>query len=468
MADTKAYAGLQDVAHGKVTTIPYEEAAAATRAADQQGTEERPEGTQPDTDDDPSRDRESEAASVSSTTEYEAPTLNGEGKSYATAVTQSLPKETRKTESSSQYDDTPYPPLSAKSSAGDHERQAWKAAGIRFAPAQIPLPRRLQTAAVLFHCMSIVLFVSCFWFVCANPFAWPILVPYLIYLTLSTAGTNGNLSHRSEYLRSLPLWSLMAGYFPAKLHKTFDLPPDRKYIFGYHPHGIISHGAWLAFATNALGFREKFPGITNSLLTLDNNFRLPFHRDWILALGVRSVSKDSICNALGKGGPNNDGQGRAVTIVVGGARESLEGQPGTLRLLLKGRKGFIKMALRTGADLVPVLGFGENDLYDQLSPKTHPVVHKVQMFFLKVFKFTLPAFHARGLLNYDIGLMPYRRPLNIVVGRPIQVNRAADVQPTQEDIDRLHELYVNEVVKMWEAYKDQFAPDRIAEMQIMA
>lgn len=32
-----------DVAHGKVTTIPYEEAAAATRAADQQGTEERPE-----------------------------------------------------------------------------------------------------------------------------------------------------------------------------------------------------------------------------------------------------------------------------------------------------------------------------------------------------------------------------------------------------------------------------------------
>jgi 2-acylglycerol O-acyltransferase 2 len=361
-----------------------------------------------------------------------------------------------------------YPTLSKQAVSQSHEKEAWEAGGIRFAPLQVPLIRRMQTGAVLFHCMSIVLIVSMFWFTCANPLAWPILIPYLIHLSVSTAATNGSLAYRSEWLRSLPLWRLFAGYFPAKLHKTHDLPADRKYIFGYHPHGIISHGAWCAFATNALGFAEKFPGITNSLLTLDSNFRLPFYRDWVLAMGLRSVSKESICNTLSKGGPENDGKGRAVTIVIGGARESLEAQPGTLRLILKGRKGFVKMALRTGADLVPVVGFGENDLYDQLSPKVYPMVHKFQMIVLKVFKFTVPALHGRGVLNYDVGLMPYRRPVNIVVGKPIRVDQSHGAQPAQADIDRLHELYVQEVERLWETYKDQFATGRKSEMELIS
>jgi 2-acylglycerol O-acyltransferase 2 len=387
---------------------------------------------------------------------------HGEPKSYAAAVA-----VTNGTGKSGSAVHRPYPPL-GDAATPNHDKQAWAAGGIRFAPMSVPMIRRLQTGAVLFHSMSIVLFVSCFWFVCANPLSWPILVPYLIHLSTSTAATNGKLAYRSEYLRSLPIWRLFAAYFPAKMHKTQDLPADRKYIFGYHPHGIISHGAWVAFGTDALGFSDKFPGITNSLLTLDANFRLPFYRDWILGHGLRSVSKESIWNILTKGGPSNDGQGRAVTIVIGGARESLEAQPGTLRLILKGRKGFVKMALRTGADLVPVIAFGENDIYDQLSPKQHPLVNKLQKFILKVFKFTVPGFHGRGVLNYDIGLMPYRRPINVVVGRPIEVTVKAKEQPSQADIDHYHELYVREVEKLYAAYKDSFAAARTEDMKIIS
>lgn len=383
---------------------------------------------------------------------------NGDSKSYADAA--------KPTVNGIEPTKTKYPTLRSEKSLSSSEASAWKAGGIRFAPLRVPLRRRLQTAAVLFHCMSIVVLISLFWFTCANPLMWPILIPYLLHLTFSTAAVDGKLSYRSEYLRSLPLWKLFAGYFPIRLHKTHDLDPKRRYILGYHPHGIISHGAWCSFATNALGFREKFPGITNSILTLDSNFRIPFYRDWILAMGVRSVSKESIRNILSKGGPKNDGQGRAVTIVIGGARESLEAQPGTLRLILKGRKGFVKMALRSGADLVPVMGFGENDLYDQLSPKTHPLVHKIQMFTLKVFKFTLPALHGRGLLNYDVGLMPYRRPVNVVIGKPIKVHSAPGHQPTAEEIDYYHELYIQELENLWETYKDDFVPGRVSEMEI--
>lgn len=414
-----------------------------------------------------------QAPSSKGTRHREKLSTNGTAKSYAAAAADDDDAILDNNKRDDETKDESYPSISRQSTIRNgqeqtNEAEAWEAGGIRFAPVKVPLVRRMQTAAVLFHCMSIILFVSAFWFTCANPFAWPILIPYLIHLSTSTAATNGKLAFRSEYLRSLPLWTLFAGYFPAKLHKTHDLDPKRKYIFGYHPHGIISHGAWLAFATNALGFADKFPGITNSLLTLDNNFRLPFYRDWLLSMGVRSVSKESIWNTLSKGGPNNDGQGRAVTIVVGGARESLEAQPGTLRLILHGRKGFIKMALRTGADVVPILAFGENDLYDQLSPKTYPLIHKIQMFVLKVFKFTVPALHGRGVLNYDVGLMPYRRPVNIVVGKPIEVHMAHGNQPAQADIDRLHDLYVQEIERLWETYKDQFASGRSMEMKLIS
>ena len=61
------------------------------------------------------------------------------------------------------------------------------------------------------------------------------------------------------------------------------------------------------------------------------------------------------------------GPGSCLTIVVGGAAESLSARPGTADLVLKRRLGFIKLAIREGADLVPVFSFGENDVRDRLS-----------------------------------------------------------------------------------------------------
>lgn len=50
-----------------------------------------------------------------------------------------------------------------------------------------------------------------------------------------------------------------------------DLPPDRPYIFGYHPHGIISQGAFANYATEGTGFSKAFPGIRPHLLTLSSS-----------------------------------------------------------------------------------------------------------------------------------------------------------------------------------------------------
>ncbi|CAK7234312.1 diacylglycerol O-acyltransferase 1 [Sporothrix curviconia] len=342
-----------------------------------------------------------------------------------------------------------------------------RAKGIRFAPLRVPLRRRKQTFAVLFHCSCLMMSIPLFFFCCAVPLFWPLIIPYILILLVSGASTNGKLSWRSEWFRRLPIWTWFASYFPAELVKTADLPADRKYIFGYHPHGIISHGAWVAFGTEALGFRHKFPGITNSLLTLDSNFHIPFYREYLLMAGMCSVARESIINLLSRGGPDGNGQGRAVTIVIGGARESLQANPGTMRLVLHGRAGFIKVAMATGADLVPVLGFGEVDLYTQLQGDEHPLLHRFQLHVLKVWKFTLPFMRGRGIFNYDYGLMPYRHPLHIVVGRPIPVAKAASETLDPAEVDRLHGLYCDELKRLWDTYKDKYAPDRVEEMQIL-
>lgn len=360
----------------------------------------------------------------------------------------------------------------SKLESGRKAGAGWERSAIRWAPLNVPLQRRIQTLVVLWHTISIALFLSLFFLLASIPLTWPILIPYLIYtLIFSEDSTDGTLRRRKEWLRRFKGWSGFASYFPARLHRTEALEPNRKYIFGYHPHGIISHGAFAAFATEALGFSELFPGITNTLLTLDSNFRIPLYRDYALAMGLASVSRESIENLLSKGGHNGQGSGRAVTIVVGGARESLDAQPHQLRLVLNSRKGFVKLAIRQGADLVPVLAFGENELYDQVDSEEHPYIHKFQLLVKKFMGFTVPLFHARGIFNYDVGLMPYRRSMNIVVGKPIAVKQqggqGTSGKVDEQYLEQVHAAYVAELKNLWDLHKDTFAKDREGELEIV-
>lgn len=56
-------------------------------------------------------------------------------------------------------------------------------------------------------------------------------------------------------------------------------------------------GAFGNFATEGTGFENLFPGITNTLLTLNGNFRMPLYKEYLQALGLASVSRRS-CEAL--------------------------------------------------------------------------------------------------------------------------------------------------------------------------
>jgi hypothetical protein len=74
-------------------------------------------------------------------------------------------------------------------------------------------------------------------------------------------------------------------------------------------------------------------------------------------------------------------------------------------------------------------------------------------------------FHARGVFNYDVGMMPYRRPINIVVGKPIRV--VQNSSPDIDYMDEVHNKYITELMRLWDEHKDTFAKQRTGELEIV-
>ncbi|KAI0223952.1 diacylglycerol O-acyltransferase 1 [Massospora cicadina] len=241
---------------------------------------------------------------------------------------------------------------------------------LEFAPINVPLARRRQTFAAYIYSTLIWHVLALFIYLCTIPLFWPFILAYLIYIAIDKTSINGGRA--SDYLQNLFIWKWLAEFFPATLKVEYPLDPAKTYIFGYHPHGILSTGAFINFSTQATGLGKKLPGLKVHLLTLNTNFFVPLYREILFALGMASVSKTSILNILSKG------PGSTCVIVVGGAQESLSAKPELADLVLSKRYGFVKLALQTGSSLVPVFGFGENSLYDQILAEPGSRLHLFQ------------------------------------------------------------------------------------------
>ena len=68
--------------------------------------------------------------------------------------------------------------------------------------------------------------------------------------------------------------------------KTVDLHPDKNYILGYHPHGIMSAGAFATFGTDTCRFTQVFPGVKPTLAVLAGLFMIPIFREYLMSGGT--------------------------------------------------------------------------------------------------------------------------------------------------------------------------------------
>ncbi|XP_063288269.1 diacylglycerol O-acyltransferase 2-like [Pelobates fuscus] len=303
--------------------------------------------------------------------------------------------------------------------------------------------------------MFLVVFIYLFF-----TYLWPISALYVSWLVLDwdKPETGGR---RSLWVRNWPIWNYFRDYFPIQLVKTHNLPPGRNYIIGSHPHGILCIGAFCNFVTESTGFSQKFPGVRPYLATLAGNFRLPILREYMMSGGLCPVNRKSIGYVL-----SQNGRGNAVVIVVGGASESLSCQPGVTTLILSRRRGFVKLALENGADLVPSFSFGENDLYQQINFSEGSLLRAAQCKFQKLFGFAPCFFYGRALTSCQSkGFIPYSHPITTVIGEPVTVPQIKD--PSAETVDLYHELYKRSLLKLFHEHKTKYGLAEGTELRIL-
>ncbi|XP_076288415.1 2-acylglycerol O-acyltransferase 1 [Lasioglossum baleicum] len=332
--------------------------------------------------------------------------------------------------------------------------------GVRFAPLNVPLRRRLETLSaalviillgfgdllgylltvyLLFYTETLRYFVLLY-------FVW-------MYYDWDTCNQGGRGYRWTSWLRNCAWMRYVCNYFPLKLVKTVDLDPTKNYLFCSFPHGILSTGIFGAFGSDILGCKELFPGLEFRVVVLDQHFRIPFFRDYVAATGGVSSTAKSL-NYLASVKPEKPYTGRGTILIVGGASESLECQPRTYRILVRRRKGFVKIALKNGTPLVPVFSFGETDIYDQLYGSEGSTLRRAQNYIRKKVGMAPIILMGRGFFQYSFGIIAQRRPITVVVGSPIDLPKIPE--PTAEQIDEYHEIFVQRLVELFENNKHKY------------
>ncbi|KAL7543597.1 hypothetical protein ACHAXR_012927 [Thalassiosira sp. AJA248-18] len=216
------------------------------------------------------------------------------------------------------------------------------------------------------------------------------------------------------------------------------LPPNRQYIFACHPHGIHCTPLGL-FHCKGTAFDQQFPGICDenklSGLAASVVFKLPGAREFFLSLPYIDASR-SVAEAALKAN-------RSLFICTGSGEESLLTRQGEDVLVLSKRKGFVRLALAYGCDIVPIFGVGNSDLF-----KTYSWGSEIRMWLQKRLHISIPIFHGRYLTP-----LPYQVPVRVLVGEPLSVPKpkvrgempddAVVKEYLQKYIERVKELHKN-------------------------
>jgi hypothetical protein len=250
-------------------------------------------------------------------------------------------------------------------------------------------------------------------------------------------GVNG----RVEPVKNREALRLGNHAFGAEFSEAFD--PSRKYMVCCSPHGAYAFSG-LAFIGPLLRLgrcpelknHPIFYGVASVL------FYVPGIRELALFLGCREVTKSNVSNIVKKN--------FSVAMIPGGIYEQLQTRHDHERIYVMGQLGFLKLAIQLGLDVVPMYGFGENQLF---------TIH----FFAKAFRFNLMKKFRVGLplVSGRFGVLPHPVEIVHVYGRPIKVEACAN--PTEAQVLAVYEEYAKEFKRMFDAHAARLLPKAVAE-----
>lgn len=204
---------------------------------------------------------------------------------------------------------------------------------------------------------------------------------------------------------------------------------------GLAPVGITAYPGW----SKVFGDRLNHP--TAAAIVL----KLPIISYFLRHIGYVDASSGAIKKALSKE--------ENVGVVLDGIAGMFQKDPNAELGWVKARKGIVKIALTTGAPLVPVFGFGHSDLW-RILVDPFGILEKISL----ALNVSVTPFCGRpwGLLPFG---PPKRTPILMAFGEPVIVPKVDN--PTQEQIDEYHTKLMNNFLEAFNKHKVAYGwPDK--------
>jgi diacylglycerol O-acyltransferase 2, plant len=161
---------------------------------------------------------------------------------------------------------------------------------------------------------------------------------------------------------------------------------------------------------------------------------IPFVRQLWYGLGLRPADKREIERIMNVGG--------SILLCPGGVQECVLMQHDKERLYLKKRQGFVRMAIKHGASLVPVFAVGQRDHYSW-------------------YRLPLPAYISRKLGAAPIVMwgvlgspIPHEARMTIIVGRPIGTRIDGEIlkNPSDDQVQALLDKFIEAIKGIYERH----------------
>ena len=236
------------------------------------------------------------------------------------------------------------------------------------------------------------------------------------------------------------------GYFPCTMEWE-DEPGylaaaarGRPHVLGLEPHSvlplsIVSFGKYFFYTPTTPEC------VRNSrALATETIFVIPFMRQLWSWLGMDPISKRRMRRLLDAG--------RTVLLIPGGVAECLEMRHGVETIYLRRRFGFVKLAIQTGAGLIPAFTFGQRDTYNywRLGPPLCPP--SVAAAIARVIKMAPMFFWGKWGT-----FLPQQVPMHTVIGKALEVTK--NENPTNEEVEAKLKEFIDAMEGIFERHKER-------------
>lgn len=167
-------------------------------------------------------------------------------------------------------------------------------------------------------------------------------------------------------------------------------------------------------------------------------FRIPLLRRWMTWWGCTRASADAMKNTLQTPFPYN-----ILLLPVDGIAGMFYGNRAE-QIVIERRRGFCRIALETGASLVPCYAFGANELYNRKFGPDSLAAKISRGYHVSIVYWT-------GRFGMPFGFIPRNQKLVVALGTPIDVEKKE--HPTNEEIDALHKEFTEALRGLFDRHK---------------